>query len=243
MNYKFLFIITSSIIPFRVGSVHSTQERFQQTLDTIRSIRERVTNSIIWITESSSKKLPQDYSSKLIEMSDYYVEHYDDVVIKQLYGNLEDSPERFDFCKSLLETRSLLNTFLQIRDLDFTRALKLSGRYILNDQFNIGNYESEILNGYYVMQVHKMENDIYNLLYGIDGQITTGFWSFDKSLLYETIEMYQKCFSYMDMMMSYTSGVDIEHSIYKWIDHAKIIKVPILGVNRNHGPTGEVYSI
>lgn len=180
---------------------------------------------------------------ELMKQSDYYVEHYDDNVLRQLYENLDKCPEKFDFGKSLLETRSLSNTFIQIKDIDFTRAFKISGRYTLNDEFNIGDYESRVLNNYYVMQVHTMKDDMFNLLCGVEGQVTTGLWSFDKSLLNETIQMYQKCFSYMDTMMTYTGGIDIEHSIYKWIDHKKLIKVPSLGVNRNHGPNGQVYPI
>ena len=99
MNYKFLFIVTSSIVPFKVGSFHSPKERFEQTLDTIKSIREKVPNSIIWITESSSVELPEEYSTKLIEQSDYYVEHYDDEVLQQLYENLDACPEKVDFGK------------------------------------------------------------------------------------------------------------------------------------------------
>lgn len=243
MNYKFLFIVTSSIIPFKIGSFHSSEERFNQTLDTIKSIREKVPNFMIWITESSPVELPKEYSEELIRQSDYYVEHYNDEVLKQLYENLNKCPEKFDFGKSLLETRSLFNTFVQIQDLDFTRAFKISGRYTLNDEFNIADYESRILNNHYVMQVHQMKDDLFNLICGVDGQVTTGLWSFDKSLLNETIQMYQKCFSYMDTMMSYTGGIDIEHSIYKWIDHKKVIRVPFLGINRNHGPSGEVYPI
>jgi hypothetical protein len=243
MNYKFLFIVTSSIIPFKVGSAHSPQERFKQTLDTIKSIREKVPNSIIWITESSAVELPEEYSTELIKQSDYYVEHYDDDVLKQLYENLDACPEKFDFGKSLLETRSLFNTFTQIEDLNFTRAFKISGRYTLNNEFDIADYESRILNNHYVMQSHTMKDDIFNLICGVEGQVTTGLWSFDKSLLNETIQMYQKCFDYMEKMIMYTGGIDIEHSIYKWIDHSKIIRVPFLGVNRNHGPNGQVYPI
>lgn len=243
MKYKFLFIITSSIIPFRVGSFHSPQERFEQTLDTIKSIREKVPNSIIWVTESSPVELPEEYSTELIKQSDYYVEHYDDEVLCQLYDNLDKCPEKFDFGKSLLETRSFYNTLVQIDPLDFTRAFKISGRYTLNDEFDIADYESKFLDQYYVMKVHDMEDDLFNLISGVAGQVTTGLWSFDKSLLNETIEMYQKCFSYMDTMMSYTGGIDIEHSIYKWIDHKKVIRISSLGVNRNHGPNGEIYPI
>lgn len=243
MDYKFLFIVTSSIIPFKVGSFHSPQERFEQTLETIQSIRTKVPNSIIWITESSPVELPEEYSAELIKQSDYYVEHYDDDVLKQLYENLDKCPEKFDFGKSLLETRSLYNTFVQVDLLDFTRVFKISGRYVLNDEFDITDYESKILDQYYVMKVHDIEDDMFNLICGVAGQVTTGLWSFDKSLLNETIQMYQKCFSYMDTMMSYTGGIDIEHSIYKWVDHKKVIRIPSLGVNRNHGPNGEVYPI
>jgi len=243
MDYKFLFIVTSSIIPFKVGSIHSPQERFEQTLETIQSIRSKVPNSIIWITESSPESLPKEYSNQLITLSDFYIENHDDEVIQQLYQNLNQCPEKFDFGKSLLESRSLFNTFVQIKPLEFNRAFKLSGRYTLNNDFNISDYESRILNDHYVFQVHHMGNDIYDLLYGIKGQVTTGLWSFHKSLLDETIDLYHRCFSYMDTMMSYTGGIDIEHSIYKFIDFSKVISVPSLNVRRNHGPTGEIYDI
>jgi len=243
MTYKFLFIVTSAIIPFKVGSIHTPQERFEQTLDTIQSIKDKVPNATIWVAEGSHEQLPDEYSKKLIEESDYYVEHYDDEVLIQLYQNLEKSPEKFDFGKSLLETRILFNTFLQIQQLDFTRAFKISGRYTLNNEFDIKDYESKFLTDHYVMQVHKMQDDIFNLIYGVAGQVNTGLWSFDKNLLNETIQMYQKCFSYMDTMMAYTGGIDIEHSIYKWVDHSKIINISRLGVNRNHGTTGDVYPI
>lgn len=243
MDYKFLFIITSAIIPFRVGSIHTPQERFEQTLQTIKSIKTKVPGAIIWITESSSEELPEEYSKKLIEESDYYTENYDDLVIKHLYENLEKTPEKFDFGKSLLETGSLLNTFSQIETLDFTRAFKISGRYVLNDEFDIRDYKSKILDNHYVMQVHEMGDDMFNLIFGVKGQVTTGLWSFDKKLLRETITLCENCFLYMDAMMAYTGGIDIEHSIYKLIDHSKIIHVPTLGVTRNHGPNGEIYPI
>jgi len=243
MDYKFLFIITSSIVPFKVGSAHTPQERFEQTLETIQSIRNKVPNSIIWITESSPESLPKEYSDQLITLSDFYIENHDDEIIQQLYQNLDNCPEKFDFGKSLLETRSLFNTFIQIGSLDFNRAFKLSGRYTLNDDFDVSDYESRILNDHYIFQVHHFGNDIYDLIYGIKGQVTTGLWSFDKNLLDETINLYQKCFGYMDTMMSYTGGIDIEHSIYKFVDFSKVISVPRLNVRRNHGPTGDVYDI
>ena len=37
MDYKFLFIVTSAIIPFKVGSANNQQERYEQTIKTISS--------------------------------------------------------------------------------------------------------------------------------------------------------------------------------------------------------------
>jgi hypothetical protein len=241
--YKFLFIVTSSIIPFKVGSIHSSQERFNQTLETIQSIRNKVPNSIIWVTESSEDSLSKEYSDELIEISDNYIEYCDDTILQKLYENLKQNSQKFDFGKSLLETRSLYNTFNRISHLDVNRVFKISGRYALNDEFNIQNYETNIIDDRYVLQVHQFENDIYDLIYGIKGQITTGLWSFDMNLLGETLLLYEKCFSYMDTMMCYTNGIDIEHSLYKFIDFSKVISIPRLGLTRNHGPSGEIYDI
>ncbi len=241
--YNFLFIITSAILPFKVGSIHSPQERFEQTLETVKSIRNKVPNAIIWITESSATTLPKEYADKLIEVSDHYVEYHSDSALQQIYENLNGNTEKFDFGKSLLETRSLYNTFKSISHLNVNRVFKISGRYTLNDEFDIQNYETNLINERYVFQVHQFESDIYDLIYGIKGQITTGLWSFDMSLLGETIALYEKCFSYMDTMMCYTNGIDIEHSLYKFIDFSKVVSTSVLGVTRNHGPSGEIYDI
>lgn len=248
MNYKFLFIVTSAIIPFRVGSAHSAEERFEQTLATISSIRQKAPNSLICIAESSFEKLPAKYSDNLIELSDFYVDYFDDEVIQHLYNNLNKAPDRFSAGKSLLETRTLYNTLVDLAavNLNVNRVFKLTGRYSLNDSFNIQDYETKFLENKYALQWHSMKNEkdhLPTLIYGIDGAIRTTLWSFDISLLNETIELYQKCFNFMDLMMMYACGINIEYAIYKFMDFSKVLNISVLGVTAICGPDGAIYEM
>ena len=55
MNYKFLFLVGSALNHFQEKdfSVYTTEQRFLQTLDTIKSIKEKVPDAYICIYEGS----------------------------------------------------------------------------------------------------------------------------------------------------------------------------------------------
>jgi len=139
MDYKFLFIVTSAIIPFKTGSANTESERYEQTLNTISSIRNKVPNSIILLVESSQSKLPDDYRKEIIKRTDSFIECYDDQILKQIYDNLEKNPHQINFGKSLLESRGMIIAFEKILKTklyqNVHRIFKISGRYFLNDTF------------------------------------------------------------------------------------------------------------
>lgn len=254
---KFLFLVTSSIIHFNANglSAYSEDERFQQTLNTIDSIRIRVPNSYIVLSECSYLQLKKDYRDILIERCDLFLEYYNEPGIIQLYDNLRFRKELLVYGKSLLETRCLLNTMRVIKnDMMFNgiqRIFKITGRYLLNEYFNISDYESSFLNGKYVIKTYTYSNNdfqifydnelknIYAALYGFDGMMLTGLWSFDLKLFNETYECLNKAFIYMQKMIQYTSGIDVEHSLYKFLDKNHIITAPVLGVTVIKGMLGD----
>lgn len=250
MNYKFLFVVTSAIIPFTSGSANTKEERFQQTLETISSIRKKVPNSIILLTENSYHKLPEEYKDILSKNVDILIENYDDIILRRIYGNLEKSPDKMDFGKSLLETRGLILAFEKIINEELFqkvhRIFKISGRYYLNENFDIDDYSSKCLYNYYVFNLCKFNDnqlEYFRDMMGIDGQVTTGLWSFCSSLMVDTYHLYQKAFSYIDWILSINNSIDIERCLYKFLDMSKVIKIRQLGVNQIHGPTGKVYSL
>lgn len=261
MDYKFLFLVGSSLEHFdeKNFSRYSTQQRFFQTLDTIQSIREKAPNAYICMFELSYKPILNEYKKILEEKVDLFLEFYDDEILKLIYENLNQNPSLFTFGKSLLETRGFLCTLYYLEKnqvfTDVQRIFKLSGRYSLNEHFDVQDYESKLLENHYVAKTFEypeIENDImddvvynnfYAFCYKCKGSIVTGLWSFDRMLFSETIDALEKSFRYMEKMIASTSGIDIEHSLYYYLDKKKIIRSSNLGLNVIKGMENATYTI
>jgi len=251
MDYKFLFIITSALLPFKNGSFHNlSEDRLNQTLQTIETVREKVPNSTVLLVECSEFKLEEKYRKMLIKSSDIFLECCDDDSLKRTYENLHSNPNQFDFGKSILESIGMRNAFEKIiTDKIFLyhhRIFKLTGRYYLNENFDINDYRSRCLMNYYVFNVCKFNNknlEYFKDLMGIDGQVTTGLWSFCSTLIYEIYETYQKSIQYMDWVLSIGNSIDIERCLYKFIDEKNIVNMKVLGITQIHGPTGEIHNL
>ena len=254
---KFLFLVGSALKHFQEDkfSAYDEEQRFEQTLETIECIRKKVPESYVVLFECSSKPIDETQKDILKEKSDLFLEFCEEPVLKQIYENLEERPELITYGKSLLETRGLLNTLYAIKKhnlfSDSQRVFKLTGRYLLNDDFDIQDYESKFLEGKYVLKRYEylpqeaenydekeLEN-VYAYLYGAKGMMITGLWSFDRMLFNEIVESLERAFVYMEKMMQYTSGTDVEHSLYRFINKKDIINVPNLGLTMIKGMSGE----
>ena len=257
MDYKFLFLIGSALKHFQQEkfSAYDEDQRFNQTLETIQSVRNKVSNSYIVLFECSAYPIDEKYKEVLRDRCDLFLEFYEEPVLKQLYENISTRPELITYGKSLLETRGLLNTLYEIKKhnlfSDSQRVFKLTGRYLLNDDFNIKDYESRFLENRYVIKKYdylpqeenilneeSLEN-VYAYLYGANGMMVTGLWSFDRILFNEAVEALEKSFFYMEKMIQFTAGTDIEHSLYRFIDEKKIIDVSNLGLTLVKGMKGK----
>ncbi len=84
----------------------------------------------------------------------------------------------------------------------------------------------------------ELEN-VYAYLYGAKGMMNTGLWSFDRMLFNDAVEALEKAFIYMEKMIQYTSGTDVEHSLYRFISKDNIIAIPNLGLTMVKGMSGE----
>jgi hypothetical protein len=254
---KFLFLVGSALKHFQEDkfSAYDEQQRFEQTLETIECIRKKVPNSYVVLFECSSRPIDENQKDILKEKTDLFLEFYDEPVIQAIYENLEARPELITYGKSLLETRGLLNTLYVIQKHnifnDSQRVFKLTGRYLLNDDFNIQDYESKFLEGRYVIKRYEylsqeaenfddkeLEN-VYAYLYGARGMMVTGLWSFDRMLFTDTIEALERAFVYMEKMIQFTAGTDVEHSLYRFINKKNVIDIPNLGLTMVKGMSGE----
>jgi hypothetical protein len=250
---RFLFLIGSSLRHFNEEdiSAYKTEQRFEQTLETLKSVREKVPNAYLCVFECSQFPIEEQYREKLIQDTDLFVEYYNEPGMKIIYENLIKKPEAFTFGKSLLETRGLINILHQMKGenifSDAQRVFKLTGRYKLNDDFKIKDYESRFLENHYVIKTYeylqKEMDNVYAYLYGAKGMMVTGLWSFDRILFNDTLSALEQSFDYMERMLQYTSGTDIEHALYRFLNHKNILRILNLGLNVNKGMNGETYSI
>ena len=254
---KFLFLVGSALKHFQEDkfSAYDEDQRFNQTLDTIECIRKKVPESYVVLFECSSKPIDEKQKETLKEKADLFLEFCDEPVLKLIYENLERKPELITYGKSLLETRGLLNTLYVIKKhnlfSDSQRVFKLTGRYLLNEYFDINDYKSKFLEERYVIKKYEylpqeaenynekeLEN-VYSYLYGAQGMMVTGLWSFDRMLFNEIIQSLEKAFVYMEKMIQFTAGIDIEHSLYRFINKKNIISIPNLGITMVKGMSGE----
>jgi hypothetical protein len=67
----------------------------------------------------------------------------------------------------------------------------------------------------------------------------TGLWSFDRMLFNEAIDALEKAFVYMEKMIQFTAGTDVEHSLYRFLNKDNIIDIPNLGLTQIKGMLGE----
>jgi len=258
---KFLFLIGSALKHFQEDkfSAYDEQQRFEQTLETIECVRKKVPDSYVVLFECSSKPIDEKQKKIFKEKADLFLEFYSEPVLQQIYENLEQRPELFTYGKSLLETRGLLNTLYAIKKhnlfSDSQRVFKLTGRYMLNEYFDIKDYESKFLEERYIIKKYdylpqeaenfdgkELEN-VYAYLYGAKGMMVTGLWSFDRMLFNEIVETLEKAFVYMEKMIQYTAGTDVEHSLYRFLNKRNVISIPNLGLTTIKGMEGDSYNI
>lgn len=239
-----VFIITSAINP-NIGSF-SHEDRFHQTLATIFSIRQKVENSKIILVDTSISGIGTHYTKKLLRLVDLFIDLSNDEVINNIRttaslpnvdmnGNSIHSP---DICsiKSLSEMRIMLCVLPILKNQsNILRIFKISGRYWLSEHFYIGDYDYTTKDKYvfksknYSTVLHHPLYD-YELTGKIFYQLCTRLWSFDYSLLEETITMFNNMFNDMIEILSNGKFIDLEHSMYKFIDIKKLSEFETIGL-------------
>lgn len=251
---KHIFIVGTAVEPFMKEeySKFDTQTRFNHTIETIQSIKKHVPNSYICLAETSYKQINEEYRRQFINSTDLYLELWNSEGCKTFYKLCEERPSSSVYIKSLFETFGILEILGHIvaKQLftDARRIFKLTGRYVLNDKFNIQDYESSILDHYIIGRVfdYKQEsNSIKNYspeqyLYKYKGMMETCFWSFGKYQFNTVFKALNDSFSYLQEMLRYTTGSDIEHALYHYLDRRYIINIPVLGVTARKSFEGTI---
>jgi hypothetical protein len=137
-----LFIITSVIKtgnqPWSYTSLRScftTEQRFEQTLQTIKSIRDLNDNTKILLVECSD--INEEMTSILKDKVDYFIQTYVDERVRN--ACLQSDKKGFGEVMKLKKACD----FIKENNIVFKRLFKISGRYFLDESFNKSNYKSD----------------------------------------------------------------------------------------------------
>jgi hypothetical protein len=134
MEHSDLFLITSVINTGNKAwsycatrSFYTPQERFEQTLQTIESIRNLNDSSRIMLVECS--ELPESMTDTLKSKVDYFLQCIDDADVRAACLN----SEKKGYGEAKKSQRAV--EYILAHNIQFNRLFKISGRYFLNDQF------------------------------------------------------------------------------------------------------------
>jgi hypothetical protein len=230
MNH--LFLVTSALNTS--FGLYDADQRLLQTLTTIESIRERVPNAKIAIFESSGNPISSEVLDTLTNNSDWVANMSQDPTINYIHG----ATDNWDIVKNACEMMAfkaginMLETQNAFDGID--RVHKLSGRYILNDDFDLSIYETYpdkiILTQKYMSQFTSGVSIPY--------QYVSRLWSWPRLHHPVVKDFYEKAISELDIRMKNNMYADIEHLLYHFLPGCFIQEVPIIGVAGRLGQNG-----
>lgn len=247
MNSQFLFIITSSINHFKSDELSrfTTHDRFKQTVETIDSIKLKCPDSKICLVELSETQIDSAYKKVLESKVDQYLYFGDTDEMKNMYQDFNNNNiDLFRYGKSMFEIQGLIHCIEYLKENNLLtgikRLFKITGRYLLNHNFQIDDYKSKFLKNKYICKFRHFNtketiDNVHYYVYKNEGILTTAMWSFDINLIDETLDCLKSSYNYLSMMLLYTPGNDIEHAFYDFIDKTKLINSDVLGVTLRKG--------
>jgi len=224
-----LFIITSGI--YTSYGKCSTEERIEQTKETLKSIKTYAPNSSAVIIDCGEKSVNKNLFD--CEVINYTTNEEIQVHLQEyLRTNRDLEPEII--IKSMLEIL-MFGDYLKNLTGSYGRIFKISGRYRLNSNFNHQKH-LEAKGKVVILPPDKSQN-----LYNFDVkssmfQYMTRCWSFDSSLLLNIIETYDK----MKIDILYASRTekqaDIEHLMYRHLNKKLVQNINVMGIEGYWAP-------
>jgi len=217
-----IFIITSCLNA-KVGMIdHET--RYNQTLNTIKSIRDRVEDSIIVFVDSSPTPVSDDKLETIKHQCDYFVYLFNHSrALEMGEHGLKTPGEAYNMIVAFDIIRS--NGIQNVK-----RIFKITGRAELTDDFDINYYNSDEVNGKYVFKKRNQSWMARSL-----ELVDTRLWSFDYNMLEEVANVMVSV--YNDY---FNTGWDMEHLVFKIINKDKLIEKDILGLKCQVSSDGRI---
>lgn len=201
-----------------IGTINSTygaltpQQRFEHTLDSFRSIRNKVLNAKILYVDNSIQPLSEDMLKELLSLVD---------VFEPLPHNVFSYVANIHKWKSPSEG-NMLHYALQMilkHNLLGKRIFKLGGRYKLSDTFDIAEYEQPKYQGKFAFlpKQYNLTADNFNTMRNV--------WFLEQALISFDPILIEKLMTLLPGMVHYmiTTEACIEETMAQFIPMDKTI--------------------
>ena len=226
------FIITSAI--YTSYGKCSTEERIEQTRETLKSIETYAPNSSMVIIDCGEKSVNKNlFNCKIIDYTTNKEIQYN----LQEYLRSEKDLNPDVITKSMLEIM-MFGDYLKNITSSFDRIFKISGRYRLNSNFNYQKH-LEAKNKVFILkpqQSHHFYNfDVSSSMFSY----MTRCWSFDSSLLLKIIETYTKMQEQIIHISRTEKQGDVEHLLYKHLNKNIVTHTNVMGIEGYWAPRRE----
>ena len=224
-----IFLVTSAI--YTSHGKCSTEERIEQTRETIKSIGTYASGSKIVLLDAGEKSVDIDFGVELIDYTQKQI------IIEPLNYYLSNNKdlEPDIIIKSMLEI-IMFGDYLKNHLLkSYSRVFKLSGRYRLNSKFNQSKH-LEAKNKILILPPYHSQH-LYNIQVSSSiFQYMTRCWSFDSNIILNILKTYDKMKRDIILASQTEKQGDIEHLLYKHLDKRLVTHTDIMGVEGYWAP-------
>jgi len=231
---KTLFVL-SSAINSRFG-VYTPAERLNQTLDSVASIRQRCPGADVCVVEMAGVAIPEEQIKLINEQVDYFFDCSRDPAVIDIYNSTED----WDIVKNTTEVMCFTNTLNNMMETgvlnEYDRVFKMSGRYLLTENFDPEFYKS--VSDRIVVLERKRSQFPSDITGGKQFQYMSRLWSWPADITDQVVDAYNDGFVAMATRYAEGGYFDIEHMLFAYLPQDLITEVPRVGLRGLLGPNG-----
>lgn len=232
-NKKSLFLVSSAIYT-RFG-VYKKYERINQTIETCKSIREKVPDSEIIILDGGEQDITPEEKKLISPHIDGFYSFADSANIKEVQKSKSQ-----DIVKNMIEIIMYGSFFdMMLKEgwyNNYKRIFKVSGRYSLNEHFDYQKHlnakNKVIIRGPFGSQFNE------EITGGVKQQYMCRLFSFDIKLLDYFNMSYMEMFKHMNHRLTNGGYIDIEHLLFDHLDPNVVETVDVLGIEGYIAPNG-----
>lgn len=229
---KNLFIVTSALEP-TIGVI-SKEDRFEQTLTTLKNLKEKVPSAFILFSDGSPEAIEDEKTNQIAKLVNGQVYWAHDEQVRELSKTGRKSEAEITL---LLKTLFLLKQHPDLSKLMLSvkRIFKYSARSLLQDKFKISVYDNSKLFGKYVFKERiptwMPDKSITDHLF------ITRLFSLCPSLMDDYIRTLNKALN-----SCITHGIDTEHAHFKETNKKYVVelrRIHVEGIMAGTGKTEE----